>query len=64
MLVRNIRTGAVGEVKDRLAKHLISLGKCEEVKGNKSEKGIDQDKKVKPVKSKKHYKTKDMKAES
>lgn len=74
MLVRNVRTGAVGEVKDRLAKHLIDLGKCEEVKDSKSEtdknteseKGIDPDQKVEPekAKSKKHYKTKDMKPEA
>lgn len=60
MLIKNIRTGVVQDVKDRLARALIAKGKCEEVKPEK--KAEEQ----KPIKKKKknEYKTKDMKAES
>lgn len=60
MLVRNLRTGFVGEVKDSLAKALIANGKCEEVKPEKKAEEQKPSKKTK----KNEYKTKDMKAES
>lgn len=59
MLIKNIRTGVVQDVKDRLALALIEKGVCIEVK----EPAPVADKQTKSNKKSK-YKTKDMKAES
>ena len=57
MLVKNLRTGVIGEMDDKMARILIEAGRVEEVKV-KIEKV-----EAKPAK-KNEYKTKDMKAES
>lgn len=59
MLIKNVRTGVVQEVKDRLALALIEKGACVEVKETSpvSDKPPVPDKKSK-------YKTKDLKAEA
>ena len=56
MLVRNKRTGVIGELRESLALAMIKLGKCEEVKKEAIEN--------KSLSSKnKEYKTKDVKKE-
>ena len=58
MLIKNIRTGVVQDVKDRLAKALIAKGACVEVKP-------EPEKRQEPVKPQKNkYKTKDLKTEA
>ncbi|HUH57281.1 MAG TPA: hypothetical protein VL020_02065 [Pseudomonadales bacterium] len=63
MLIKNIRTGVVQDVQDRLAKALIAKGACVEVKPEPEKKPAEIKKDtVKPQKNK--YKTKDLKAEA
>lgn len=63
MLIKNIRTGVVQDVKDRLAKALIAKGACVEVKPEPEKKHTKN--KQEPVKTPKNkYKTKDLKAEA
>ena len=58
MLIKNIRTGVVQDVKDRLAKALIAKGACVEVKP-------EPEIKKEPIKPQKNnYKTKDLKTEA
>lgn len=67
MLVRNKRTGVVGELRDSVALTMIELGKVEEVKTEKIEKTSNKKLVANESKSKKNkhnYKTRDMKAES
>ena len=63
MLIKNIRTGVVQDVQDRLAKALIAKGACVEVKQEPEKKPAEIKKEpVKPQKN--NYKTKDLKAEA
>ena len=57
MLIKNIRTGVVQDVKERLALALIAKGACVEVKPEHKPQPAKQ------LNKKQTYKTKDLKAE-
>lgn len=59
MLIKNIRTGVVQDVKERLALALIAKGACVEVKPEPEYKPEP----AKQLNKKQTYKTKDLKAE-
>lgn len=61
MLIKNIRTGVVQDVKERLALALIAKGACVEVKPER--KPEHKPEPAKQLNKKQTYKTKDLKAE-